>query len=328
MSPTCAAGASYFGKLPARGDFVKGGMRVELIQQLDQWTTAWMALLAEDPRWKLLFDSASELDFAFVSAQRTVSVVGHLKPSRDAAGRRFPFIAAAVVNRKDTQPFRCGPVGFTCPWSTLRRIVGEACGASNPGEILAELRQLDCTTAVGYALDRNPLHDYTLRTTLNQFALSIGNAVSLQSVRRQILAIGLLLRPALTRQTLNIEKGLCLPLPSSTHERNYVAAFWLFLTTTLLRNAPCELQLLLGRIHGQDRMLIGFSGASPLPMLCMLSPLTRREYTIDLDDSEWVDRHPDLGTHSGIARLSSYLMQPEITLESVLITFREVFLEP
>ena len=326
MSAIIGRGASYFRKLPARGDFVKGGTELQLIQQLDRWTTAWMALLAEDPRWKLLFDSAAELDFAFVSGHRSVSVIGHLRPSRDAAGRRFPFIAAAVISRNDTEPFRCGPVGFTAAWSTLRRIVAEACCAANPTDVLAELGLLDCTAAVAHALDRGPLHAYAQKTTLNQLAMSIGSKVTPQTVRRQILAIGLLLRPALARRTLSIEKGLCLPLPANAHERNDVAALWLFLVTTLLHNTPCEMQLLLGRMNAQDKMLIGFSGAAPLLMLAMLSPAARKESVIDLDDPEWIEGHPDLSAHSGIARLSSYLMQPEITLESVLITFRNVFL--
>ncbi|MDD2874977.1 MAG: type VI secretion system-associated protein TagF [Azoarcus sp.] len=326
MNVGSICGASYFGKLPSRGDFVKGGKQMQLIGLLDRWTSSCMETFAENPRWKLLFDSAPELDFAFVVGQSNLAVVGHLKPSRDASGRRFPFIAAAAVERNDPLPFRCGPVGFTALWGILRRVVGQACTATSPADALGELLHLDCAASIEHALKRRPLDAYVRNTTLGQLAASLAPPASAQSVRRQILAIGLLMRPLLGRSTLSIEKGLCLPLPASVCERNRVAALWLFLVTALLRDTSCELQLLLGRINGHERMLIGFSGASPRPLLSMLSPLSVEENMIVLDDPDWIDRHPDLTADRGVARLSSYLAQPAITLESALITFKEVFL--
>ncbi|AWI74071.1 type VI secretion-associated protein [Parazoarcus communis] len=325
MSVEPACGVSYFGKLPARGDFLRGGNQMQLIGLLDRWTSACMEAFAENPRWKLLFDSAPALDFAFVGAHSRLSVVGHLKPSRDAAGRRFPFIAAAAVERNDPLPFRCGPVGFTALWGILRRVVGQACNAATPIDALGELASLDCAASIEHALKRRPLDTYVRSTTLGQLTASLGAHASPQSVRRQILAIGLLMRPLLGRNTLKVEKGLCLPLPANVCERNRVAALWLFLVTLVLSDTPCELQLLLGRINGQERMLIGFTGASPRPLLSLLSPLSLEEHMIVLDDPEWIERHPDLAVDRGVARLSTYLAQPAITLESALITFKEVF---
>ena len=99
MSRGSAASATFFGKVPGRGDFVKGAGQHPLIGTLDAWVSGAMELLAEDPGWKAAYDAAGPIDFAFVGARSGVSVVGHLRPSVDASGRRFPFLAAAALER-------------------------------------------------------------------------------------------------------------------------------------------------------------------------------------------------------------------------------------
>ena len=40
---------SYFGKLPSRGDFLKGQYNPQLLKVLDEWLAQGLELLAEDP---------------------------------------------------------------------------------------------------------------------------------------------------------------------------------------------------------------------------------------------------------------------------------------
>lgn len=326
MNAATSSGASYFGKLPSRGDFVRGGHQVRLIGLLDQWTSGCMEALADNPRWKLLFDSAPALDFAFVAAQSHLTVIGHLKPSRDASGRRFPFLAAASIEFPAPLPLRCGPIGFSTLWDIFRRIVGQACATDMPNIVLCELAALDCKAAVEHRLAGDPLGQFARTTTLGELAAALGPTTSIHSVRRQILAIGLLMRPLLGGRELSIEKGLCLPLPTDAGHRSTVAALWLYLIAALLRDTRCELQLLLGRVDGNERLVIGFNGASPRALLGLLAPMSLKESVIVLDDPEWIEHHPDLVTDRGVARLSSYLAQPAITVQAALTTFCEVFL--
>ena len=75
MSRGGDASATFFGKVPGRGDFVKGAGQHPLIATLDAWVSGAMELLAEDPGWKAAYDAARPIDFAFVGARSGVSVV-------------------------------------------------------------------------------------------------------------------------------------------------------------------------------------------------------------------------------------------------------------
>ena len=75
---------------------------------LDAWVSGAMELLAEDPGWKAAYDAAGPIDFAFVGARSGVSVVGHLRPSADAAGGRLddlgPHDRVAVAGQRLDDP--------------------------------------------------------------------------------------------------------------------------------------------------------------------------------------------------------------------------------
>lgn len=336
MKPAAATGASYFGKLPARGDFVKGGNHVQLIGLLDRWTSACMEKLAENAHWKTLFDSAQAVDFAFIATHDRRAVIGHLAPSRDAAGRRFPFLAATTVEPNAAFPWACGPLGFSAPWSHLRRIVHAACSADAPNSALSALEALDCKTHLTCPPAEGALAQFARTTTLGELATMLApgasgtSGASLRMLQRQILALTILLGPRVSRGgAVPTNRGLCLPLPAAPHLRDQVAALWLQLICVLLRDTRCELQLLLGRINGAERLVIGFNGASPRILLGVLAPIALADTALVLDDPAWVDGHPgrltEGATEHGLARLASYLAEPAISLEAVLRTFTEVF---
>ncbi|HJV27444.1 MAG TPA: type VI secretion system-associated protein TagF [Aromatoleum sp.] len=320
MSATC------FGKIPSRGDFVKGTGQHQLIEVLDRWMSAGMELLSTDPTWKIAYDQAPTFDFAFVGARNRVSVIGHLRPSQDASGRRFPFIAAATIERDDSLMFRCGPAALLHPLGELGKAAERATGGADMGEVMQAVDTLDCTATVDKALREDPLGHYVRRTTLADFASSLSPAQSPEAVRRIILAVGILLRPVLGNPALAIEKGLSMPLPYATKQRYLAAGLWLYLVTALLRKTAIEIQALISHDARSPRLTIGFNGASAHTLLCALSPALAAETTVALDDPEWIDEHPDLTHDYGVAKLASYLAQPSLTLEAALNTFREVFL--
>ena len=47
-----SARLGYFGKLPARGDFIKAADNLALASLLDDWLAEVMNALSADPRWK------------------------------------------------------------------------------------------------------------------------------------------------------------------------------------------------------------------------------------------------------------------------------------
>lgn len=318
-------GATYFGKVPARGDFIKGSGNMQLIGRLDEWISGSMALLADDPRWKLVYDSMPEMNFAFVGARSRTAIVGHLKSSMDASQRRFPFLTAAAIDRDDSLLFRCGPITFTSVWSKLHRAADIACQSEDPANALQELIRFDGAEDVKRALQGDPLGQFIRNTTLRQLAGMLETEGRSIDVRRIVLAIGLLLRPTLNNSQLRIDKGLLLPLPADAAQRDQVAALWLYLVTAFLRNTQTELQLLLGQAENKHCLVIGFNGASPRTLLSLVAPSASANANLVLDDPEWIEDHRDMSHDYGVAKLSTYLQQPGLTLEEAVNTFREVF---
>lgn len=325
MSGQPEAPATCFGKVPTRGDFVRGPNQHQLINMLDRWMSSCMELMSEDPRWKTAYDQAPAVDFAFVGARSRVSVVGHLKPSQDASGRRFPFMTVATIERDDTLMMRCAPAGLGRPFGILRQTAQAAIDGTEISQILADLGELNSAADFELALQSDPLGHFVRRTSIESLAEMLGQQRSAESVRRTILAVGLLLRPLLGN-AVPIEKEIALPLPSDDRYRNLAAALWLYLVSAFLRKSAFELQILIGQKDGMARMIIGFNGASPRTLLALLSPEAAADNVIFLDDPEWIEDHDDLIHDYGVAKLSSYLSQPSITLEAAINTFREVFL--
>lgn len=325
MSNGTYAPATCFGKIPSRGDFVKGAGQHQLINVLDRWVSQAMEQLSEDSRWKIAYDGAGAFDFAFVGARSRVSVVGHLRPSGDSSGRRFPFITAATVERDDSLMFRCAPAGLGRSFSALARISEAGVGGADVGQLLSQLDKVDCAGDFATSIQSDPLGTFVRRTTLDELAamLSLPNS---DPLRRIMLAIGLLMRPLLGQGSISIDKDLVLPLPADDRHRNLVAGLWLYLVSAFLRRTTVELQVIIERTAEVPRLILGFNGASPSTLLEALAPATTAARTVVLFDPDWIDAQSDLSTDYGLAKLAAYLAQPAISLELAITTFREVFL--
>ncbi|HLO63936.1 MAG TPA: type VI secretion system-associated protein TagF [Azonexus sp.] len=325
MTSIVSSPATCFGKIPSRGDFIKGAGQHQLITVLDRWVSQGMERLSEDPRWKIAYDEACAVDFAFVGARSRLSVVGHLRPSLDSSGRRFPFITAATIERDDALLFRCAPVGLGHSFGTLARISESGVRGGEVAELLAELDAINCADDFETALQSDPLGNFVRRNSLDTLAGMIG-ANSIDTVRRIILAIGLLMRPALGQGNVAIDKEILLPLPADERNRNLVAGLWLYLLTAFLRRTMVELQVVIERRADKPRLIIGFNGSSPDTLVAALSPESAAERGIPLIDPEWIEEQSEVTDDYGVAKLSSYLAQPHISLEQAITTFREVFL--
>ena len=325
MNTVNSSPATCFGKIPSRGDFVKGAGQHQLISVLDRWVSQTMEHLSEDPGWKTAYDNACAVDFAFVGAKSRLSVVGHLRPSTDSSGRRFPFIAAATIERDDALMFRCAPVGLSYAFGALARISEAGVNGTEVAALHAELEMVNCAGDFETSLQADPLGNFVRRNTLHSLAGMLGMQ-SVETVRRIILAIGLLMRPILGQGNVSIEKDIILPLPAEERNRDLVAGLWLYLISAFLRRTSVELQIIIERRADSPRLVLGFNGSSFTTLLAALSPGTATERVISLLDPEWIDDQSDIINDYGVAKLSSYLAQPNNTLEQAINTFREIFL--
>ncbi|WP_374328899.1 type VI secretion system-associated protein TagF [Azonexus sp.] len=322
---TGGKGAVCFGKIPSRGDFIKGGGQHQLIQVLDKWVTQAMEQLSEDPRWKTAYDNAVGIDFVFAGARSRISVVGHIRPSSDASGRRFPFITAGTIERDDALVFRCAPVALVQIFGELAGVCEAGLQGAEVASLLTTLEGIDAAGEFARSLQSDPLGNFVRRTTLEILAAMLGCS-DCSPVRRTILAIGLLMRPLLGQGNAVVDKELVFALPRDERSRNLVAGLWIYLVTAFLRKSGVEAQFLIQRAPQAPRLVIGFNGSSAAALTAAITPESGSERVISLVDPEWVDQQLAANREYGLAKLSAYLEQPAITLELAIQTFREVYL--
>lgn len=318
---------SYFGKLPSRGDFVKGVYNPQLLQVLDNWLSQGMELLSEDPRWKMTYDSAAPMHFVCLGSRSRLAIAGHVRPSRDESSRRYPFLVAVPLDVEKTTEFMTGAPALLQPfWDMAARRVGELLVTSDPESGLKSLEAapLAIETAFRGSEVQIGYSDFVRQTSLlrvEQMLNFDGHAVSL---RRMTLALGLLLQPVMASAVSHLEKGLTLPLPRDPAWQPFVATYWLDLIAQFFAKADFELVLCIATVDDRPRLVIGFNGLSPRTLQSVMHPQVYTEQNIDVDNPEWVE--DSVHNNYAMYKLVSYLEQPQLPLEIVLTAFREVFI--
>jgi type VI secretion system protein ImpM len=99
--------AGFYGKLPARGDFVRVGLPRDFIDPWDEWLTEvitasrttmsdnWLPAFLESPVWRFILPAG-------LCGGR--AVLGLMLPSVDRAGRYFPLTFAALFAGRPPAP--------------------------------------------------------------------------------------------------------------------------------------------------------------------------------------------------------------------------------
>ncbi|MFC0252422.1 type VI secretion system-associated protein TagF [Massilia consociata] len=307
----------YFGKIPARADFVKLADDAAAITMLDRWLAQVMTLLPSDARWRINYDAMPAVSFALVGPARRHAVAGHLLASHDQSGRRFPFLAARTHAVLDPAAFvtRC-PLAFAPLWSFLESMCPRVLCDADPAPHLAAIA--DAAIALG---DAEPTLSHLLA---NGTVGSLGALLEERQFARMVLALGLLLQPVMHSQPAELHKSLVLPLPNDAAARHPVAAFWLLLVAPFLRRANFDLAIFLTRQEGRPVLVIGFCAALAETLRGVVDPLVGAEQQVRLSDTGWIDEqlYIDLDVRS----LASYLAQPDLPLGLARDMFMKTFI--
>lgn len=316
---------TYFGKIPSRGDFVKSGASLPLLTSLDNWLARAMDSLSTDARWKSIYDQVTPFHFAFLGPRSKLAIAGHFTASGDAAQRRFPFVTAVAFEVEDTKTFVFrSPVALSHMWARLAQLSSNAVSSVDASQELStmsgssiqvdiESRDHDLTTS-----------DFLNSQTMSSLAGMLGEAGFEGNCRQLVLGLGLLLQPVMASGSNRLEKSLCLPLPADPMFQHQMASFWLSLISPFLQRADFELAIFVTKSQQRPVLVVGFSGASSLTLEALLNPLVAQDHFIGFDDADWVEE--TVVSDYGVAKLSSYLEQPRLSLASVRQYFNEVFL--
>lgn len=325
MNGELALNISYFGKLSSRGDFLKApGSNHQLISMLDHWAGQSLELLSQDVAWKQLYDMGHPLNFAVLGSRSRGAIAGHLLPSSDASGRRFPFMTAVSMDVPQPLAFLSrSPLAFSRVWARLERETLVARDAPDPTTPLSELVDNRANVNVLYEALNPAFQDFLEMQTLESLESLLGVHDGSVSVRRIMLALGILLQPVMSSGAARIGKGLFLPLPRDPLYRNLVSTFWLDLISGFLARADFELLLLL-RQGPHPALFVGFSGVQGRGLQAMFDPRVVEQDFIPLSDPDWVEDHAH--DDPALKKLSTYTGQGNLSLRTARNTFRETFL--
>lgn len=306
----------YFGKVPARADFIKLAHDAAVMGMLDDWLAKVMTLLPSDARWRFHYDAMPPVSFALVGPARHHAVAGHLLPSRDQSGRRFPFLATRTLALSDPAAFvtRC-PLAFAPLWVFLEQICPRVLADADPAASL----QAIADSAIGLG-DENALPHWMEQGTLGLLDALLGRP----GVARLVLALGLLLQPVMHSQPAELHKSLVLPLPQDSAARYCVAAFWLELIAPFLRRAQFDLALFVTRQEDRPVLVVGFCAALAETLRAVIDPLVGSEFQVHLRDTAWIDEQ--LQFDADVRVLASHLSQPDLPLPLARDLFMKTFI--
>ena len=318
-----AARIGYFGKLPARADFIKAADNPALASLLDGWLAEVMNRLSAAPRWKLHYDALRPVHFAFVGTRSRRAIGGHLAASSDASQRRYPFLGMSAIDVGDPRGFAAlSPLVLAPLWTTLEVLAAEVLTACDPEPALLALAAATVDLDPGAAEHQIVFTDFLDRQTIAGMEALLGRT----QVRRTILALGLLLRTVLRAgagTATRLDKSLVLPLPAAARVRYLVAGFWLDLVTPFVQQADVELALFLADSGDLPVLVIGFAGAAPEALQAIIDPECAADHQVGFDDTGWIDA--PLAADAAVQTLAAYLEQGQLSLRSARELFHETF---
>jgi type VI secretion system protein ImpM len=260
------------------------------------------------------------LRFAFVGTRSRRAIGGHLAASSDASHRRYPFLAMSAIDIDTPQGFvSLSPMVLAPLWNALDLLTAEVLNAADPEPALQALAAATVVVDPGAAEHETTFTDFLDRHNIGGLEALLASA----SVRRTILAVGLLLQPVRRSGTARLDKSLLLPLPQGLREQYLVAAFWLDLVAPFLQQADFELALFLAEVFDRPVLVIGFGGAAPEALQAIIDPECAADHQVDFDDTGWVDAL--VAGDAAVQKLSAYLEQGQLSLRSVRELFHETF---
>ncbi|WP_164962135.1 type VI secretion system-associated protein TagF [Rubrivivax sp. JA1026] len=324
-SNTMPVHAACFGKLPSQPDFVRDSRHPRLEAWIDRWLSQALESAASDAHWKRLYDSAPALDFAVLGPASPIAVAGHLRPSRDAAGRRFPF--AVALQCDSTMPrLRAAraPLVFARTWQRCAEAAGRAAARPlRPAAVVEhELAALRVPEPWDYEAS---CADHAALETLGGLEARLRPAHPEIDLRATLLALGALLQPLARRGAGVPARGLSLPLPSTAAEQPVVAAWWTSLVADALGAAGHDWLLLRpgGGAGASPRLLLEFSGACAEALQAAWDPHRCAERYVDLAAPAWAEAVAERNEHT--RRLAAYLNHGSLSLALAAASWREAF---
>ncbi|MEC7121080.1 MAG: type VI secretion system-associated protein TagF [Pseudomonadota bacterium] len=313
----------YFGKFPARGDFVRSSQHGSVLQVLDQWVVKAISLLdQQEQSWRTHYQQMREVHFVFCGTRTPLAIVGTLSASRDSSQRYFPFISAVVVDVPQPMALiQYAPVRADALWQQSLQLNNQVIQSFDPQ---AALQLLQRAVLSEQSDDQPNYHAYLMHRTLGQVSQQIQIDLTQSSLAHCLIALGLLLQPVIAQGVNQLSKTLLFPLPNVRDQAVLLATFWVDLMSGFFRRHATEPAVILTWHEERWWLLFGFQGASAKMLSGILAGQMSDDHWVQVCEAAWVDDY--IAQDAGLKRLSGYLVDEHLSLLEARDIFKEVFL--
>lgn len=310
----------YFGKCPARGDFIRSHGHASMLNVLDKWVAQALEAQAVQTDWQHHYDQMPSLDFVFCSTRMHIALAGTLSSSRDTSFRRFPLITGIRMQvAKPSNFMGQAPVFLQSLWQSTKLLNTETIQTSDATIAMQCLSQ-PLSVGVGGGLE---YQTYLMYQTVGSFGQELAQAKHQGGLVQGMIALGLLLQPVISQGAANLNKALILPLPMGNHSTK-AATFWLSLITGFIQPHAIELSALIYHRNEQPILLIGFQGADSTTLAGLMRGDLHGDHWVDVFDAAWINAY--LENDAGLARLEQVFDDEQMPLLDMIKIFKEVFL--
>lgn len=313
----------YFGKIPARGDFVKANVPAQVAALLDNWISQGMELLVADPDWKEKYDGTAAIDFLFTRTRGKGAIAGTLMPSRDHTERRYPFLVFSAWESVVGGTFlHRAPLIFNRHWHRTASWTTDACNGSDPVKALLEVEEEQVLAEPGIDGYDSVYNDFLEMTDLRRLAALLdGNSTA--GVRQAILGLSLLLQPLRMNTGGAMYRGFSLPLPRDPLYGALVATFWQDLLGVFLAAGDYDVAVYMCQRKARSNCVFNLAGPTARTFQALFDGVDKDDAVIDLSRATWVDEQTQW--EYALRKLDSFLAYPELSLQRLVQTFREAY---
>lgn len=330
----------YFGKLPARGDFIRARSHINETNDIDTWVS--QALTASEyllPKALLPKDALTEhsletnplkngaikentaLYFSHIDTTANKIVTGVLIPSHDSNQRRYPLIGFGLMyHDKPKSWMNYVPIKSLSLWDDVYDALINAKSQTDTAKVMEDLNNCSLT------IDQNAsthYYNFINTTTLQDIAglMSIDKAHLIQ----QIIATGLLFLPTYSKGFHGLNKSISWTLPAERAPAIYMATFWHDLIHGFYQPHQLQLNTYLYRTSAHYQLLLSFTE----PDSQLLSQLLTHKNILPADwvsigDSGWTQSYID--EDIGLTRFNKILLQDDLYLYDTRQLFKQIFL--
>jgi type VI secretion system ImpM family protein len=289
---TAPVQVSAFGKIPRMGDFVRVGSRGGAGESLEQWVEQGLSLAESkrNPAWPVNFASGAPHAFIFRPPRASNvkdAIVGVIKPSKDAVGRRFPLVVWAPAIPRSSVPWpHILPMALGDFFDAAATLLFDADAMANASEMQTALAKIPPPHMADADRNAEEYEAWATTTPLEQaWNVVFGGGQTMSQVRA-VHTISETVAPFRGAEGASTKVGLRLPLGPGGIA---AAAFWLD-TVRRLARSPSEVRTCFWSFDGATGTAIVQLGDTPGTTLAELwVPDTNSEYLCDLTAPASVD---------------------------------------